>query len=100
MELFDTQFRIYDDEPEKKVDFTSANLKIESVGPSIALDGAKMYASAYFFLIEKGTLYKRRVYTIFNLLENFGGIEEAIVLVFAPLAAGIAARSFNYNLVQ
>ena len=50
-------------------------------------------------MIEKGTLYKRRVVTVFNVLEDFGGIEEAIVLAMAPFVATIAQRSFKYNLV-
>lgn len=51
-------------------------------------------------MIEKGELYKRRVYTIFNVLEDFGGIEESICLVCAPFVAKIAERSFNYDMVS
>ena len=50
-------------------------------------------------MLEKGTLYKRRVVTVFNVLEDIGGMEEAICLVLAPFVTSIAARSFNYDLV-
>lgn len=52
-----------------------------------------------FFLTEKGTLYKRKVITIFNVLEDFGGMEEAICFVLAPIVMSVAARSFKYDLI-
>lgn len=50
--------------------------------------------------MEKGKLYKRKVATIWNLFEDFGGMNEAICLTLAPFVLGIAERSFSYDLVS
>ena len=52
-----------------------------------------------FFLTQEGSLIKRKVYTVFQMAENYGGMNGACNLVLAPLIAGIVARSFNYDLV-
>lgn len=100
VELFDTQFRIFDDLPEKEVEYTSCEMKLQTTGVGLIVDSQKIYASTNFFLVEKGRLYKRRVVTVFNVLEDFGGIAEAIALVMAPLVVQMASRSFNYDLVS
>lgn len=52
------------------------------------------YSVGNFILQEKGKLYKRRVATVFNVLEDIGGMEEAICLVMAPFVVAVARRSF------
>ena len=81
------------------LEYASANLKTEKKVAMRYQGSQKVYSNGLFFLTEKGMFYKRRVVTIFNVLEDIGGMEEAIALIMSPFVIAIARRSFRYDLV-
>jgi hypothetical protein len=52
----------------------------------------------YFTLSDEKQLYYRRVYSFFDLLEDFGGIVGSFQLIFTPLASYSSILMTNYLL--
>ena len=52
----------------------------------------------YFLLSDEKQLYYRRVYSIFEFLEDFGGILGSFQLIFTPLATYSSILMTNYLL--
>lgn len=52
----------------------------------------------YFQLSDDKQLYYRRVYSIFDLLEDFGGIAGSLAMIFTPLATYSSILMTNFLL--
>ena len=63
-------------------------------------NGVKVFVGVAWVPDPSGSSYNRQVYTFFELLNDLGGMEGSIGLIFAPLVGNFVANSFNFNLAS
>ena len=95
---FDDRFTLFYRNPNYEGVFLNGDLKQTINSNLIEKEGSKIYITAEFFLKDEERMYRRMAYTGWEFLENYGGFRNALGLILSPLVAGIALRSFKYDL--
>ena len=101
--LHDGAIGIFQSEPDPITFLTTATIDKETntKAPKVGKDGRSYPRfEIYVQMTNKKLLHKRQVYTLFNILEDFGGFSGSIIMVFKFLMSFYTKRVYQDSISQ